>query len=72
MEEGKVRIELPSLTEIQKAFFDEFAQLDEKHKTLESKASKYSVQLSPRLKRLQAQAVRELKDRELGEKDEKI
>lgn len=72
MEKGKVMIELPSLTKIQKAFFDEFAQLDGKYKTLESKASQYSVQLSPRLKKLQAQAVRKLKDRELGEKDEKV
>lgn len=72
MEKGKVMIELPSLTEIQKAFFGEFAQLDDKYKTLESRASKYPVQLSPRLKRLQAQVVRELKDRELGDKDETI
>ena len=72
MEKGKVVIELPSLTEIQKTFFDEFAQLDEKYKTLERRASKYSVQLSSRLRRLQAKVVRELKERELGEKDEEV
>ncbi len=72
MEKGKVTISLPSLTKIQKAFLDEFAQLDDKYKTLESKASRFSVQLSPRLKRLQAQVVRKLRERELGEKDEKV
>jgi len=72
MEKGKVTIEMPSLTGIKKVFLDEFSQLDERYKVLESKVRKYPVQLSPRLKKLQAQVIRELKDKELGENDEKV
>jgi len=68
MENGKTTIEIPPLPEIQKTFLAEFAQLDERYKTLGNKASKYPVHLSPRLKTLQAKVMRELKDRELGEK----
>jgi nicotinate phosphoribosyltransferase len=68
MEKGKTTIEIPALPEIQKTFLDEYAQLDERYKSLGSKARKYPVHLSPRLKKLQAKVVRELKDKELGEK----
>jgi nicotinate phosphoribosyltransferase len=72
MEKGKVTMERLALPEIQKAFLDEFSNLDEKYKSLGSQVRKYPVHLSPRLKRLQAQVVRELKDKELGENYEKI
>jgi len=63
---------MPPLPEIQKAFLDEFSQLDERYRSLVSRGRKYPVRLSPRLKRLQAQVVRELKEKELGENYEKI
>lgn len=67
MSRGKIVCRMPSLPEIRKRFLDEFARLDEKYKAVEAGGSFFPVSFSPRLRRLQAKAVRAVTRRELGE-----
>jgi hypothetical protein len=67
MSRGKIVLRMPSLPEIRKRFLDEFAELDERYKAIEGRAPFFPVSFSPRLRRLQAKAVRAIRRRELGE-----
>ncbi len=62
MDEGEITAELPSLSQIQKCFLDEFSHLDERYKSIYKEGKEYPVGLSPRLKSLQDQVVREAQD----------
>ncbi len=61
MSEGEITAGLPSLSQIQKSFLDEFSLLDKKYKSIDKEGKEYPVDLSPRLKSLQDQVVRKLK-----------
>jgi hypothetical protein len=67
MSRGKIMSRMPSLPEIRKRFLDEFAKLDERYKATEGRGPFFPVSFSPRLRRLQAKAIRAVKRRELGE-----
>jgi nicotinate phosphoribosyltransferase len=67
MGNGEIIGDLPSLSQIQTSFLDEFSLLDKKHKAIDKEGKEYPVILSPRLKRLQDQIVWKLKS---GESDE--
>ncbi|NIO49469.1 MAG: nicotinate phosphoribosyltransferase [Candidatus Aminicenantes bacterium] len=70
MSSGEITAELPSLSQIQESFLDEFSLLDKRYKSIEKQGKEYPVGLSPRLKSLQDQIIRRLKTREshkLGE-----
>jgi len=70
MSEGEIIASLPSLSQIQKRFLDEFSKLDERYKSIDEAGKKYPVGLSMRLKSLQAKVVQRLKtgeSHELGE-----
>lgn len=62
MDEGEITAELPSLSQIQKCFLDEFSHLDERYKFIYKEGKEYPVGLSPWLKSLQDQVVREAQD----------
>ena len=62
MDEGEITAELPSLSQIQQCFLDEFSHLDERYKSIYKEGKEYPVGLSPRLKSLQDQVVREAQD----------
>ncbi len=61
MRKGKTSVKLPPLTHIRERFLEEFFCLDEKYKTIKEDGGEYPVELSPRLKDLQSQVVRQLK-----------
>lgn len=65
MSRGKVISRLPALPEIRKRFLDEFSKLEDRFKALEGRGPFFSVSYSPRLRLLQAKAVRGVKRREL-------
>lgn len=67
MSRGKIASRMPSLPEIKKRFLDEFAKLEERYKAIEGRGPFFPVSFSPRLRRLQAKAVRTVKRRELAE-----
>ena len=66
MVEGSRQASQPSLNEIRDAAARGFARLPSRYKAL-TNAPHYSVELSPRLKELQREVAREVRDRELGE-----
>ncbi len=51
----------PSLPEIQKTFLDEFQRMENSYKLLKGAESDYPVDISPRLKKLQAKTIRRVK-----------
>jgi len=61
MSEGEITAEMPSLSQIQKSFLDEFSLLDKKYKSIDKEGKEYPVGLSPRLESLQDQVIRKLK-----------
>jgi nicotinate phosphoribosyltransferase len=65
MENGKMTYDLPTIDEIRKNASKNLSKLPEKHKRLK-RASRYTVHLSPRLKRLVNTLTEELKKIELG------
>jgi nicotinate phosphoribosyltransferase len=67
MSGGKMAGKPPSLPEIRRRFLAEFADLDEKFKAVDGNGTHYPVSFSPRLRRLQAKAVRDARRRELAE-----
>jgi nicotinate phosphoribosyltransferase len=67
MSRGKMAGKPPSLPEIRRRFLAEFADLDEKFKAIDGNGTHYPVSFSPRLRRLQAKAVRDARRRELAE-----
>jgi nicotinate phosphoribosyltransferase len=70
MSEGEIATELPSLSQIQKSFLDEFSLLHERHKSIDKEGKEYPVDISSSLKSLQAQVVRKLNARENNELEE--
>jgi nicotinate phosphoribosyltransferase len=70
MSAGEIIAELPSLSQIQKSFFEEFSLLHERHKPIDKEGKEYPVDISPRLESLQARVVRELKTREGNEEED--
>jgi nicotinate phosphoribosyltransferase len=70
MDNGQITAEMPSLSQIQKSFLDEFSLLDKKYKSIDKEGKEYPVGLSPRLESLQDQVVRKLKARESNEPGE--
>jgi nicotinate phosphoribosyltransferase len=67
MSKGEITAELPSLSQIQNSFLDEFSLLDKKYKSIDKEGKEYPISLSPRLETLQSELVRKLKT---GESDE--
>ncbi len=67
MKQGKIVGRLPSLSQIQKRFLEEFSRLDEKYKGLEGSGPRFPVGLSSRLRRLQAKIEQRIRRQELGE-----
>jgi nicotinate phosphoribosyltransferase len=65
MSRGKIVARLPSLPEIRKKFLDEFSNLEDRYKVAEGRGPFFPVCFSPRLRRLQAKAVRGVRRREL-------
>jgi len=61
MRNGKTTVKLPPLTRIRELFLDEFSCLDEKYKTIKDGQGDYPVEISPRLKDIQNQVVRQLR-----------
>jgi nicotinate phosphoribosyltransferase len=61
MRNGKTTVKLPPLTRIREFFLDEFSCLDEKYKTIKDGQGDYPVEISPRLKDIQNQVVRQLR-----------
>jgi len=70
MGNGEITAELPSLSQIQKSFLDEFSLLDKKYKSIDKEGKEYPVGLSLRLKSLQDQVVQRLKTGESHEPGE--
>ena len=70
MGNGEIITELPSLSQIQKSFLDEFSLLDKKNKSIDKEGKEYPVGLSLRLKSLQDQVVQRLKTGESHEPGE--
>lgn len=66
MTKGKALSPPPSLTQIQKTFFNEFQKLEERYKSLEGAESDFPVRISPRLQKLQAETAQRIKRKELG------
>ncbi len=61
MRKGKISVKLPPLTRIRERFLEEFFSLDEKYKAIKEDGGEYPVELSPRLRTLQSQVVRQLR-----------
>jgi len=70
MSEGEITTEMPSLSQIQKSFLDEFSHLDERYKSIDKEGKEYPVGLSSRLESLQDQVVQQLKTGESHEPGE--
>jgi nicotinate phosphoribosyltransferase len=60
MANGEITAVLPSLSQIQRCFLDEFSLLDKKYKLIDKEGNEYPVDLSPRLESLQDKVVREI------------
>jgi nicotinate phosphoribosyltransferase len=67
---GEKKAGLPSLSQIQNCFLDEFSCLDEKYKFIDKEGKEYAVGLSSRLKSLQDEVVGKLKAGEGHEAEE--
>jgi nicotinate phosphoribosyltransferase len=67
---GEKKAGLPSLSQIQNCFLDEFSCLDEKYKSIDKEGKEYAVGLSSRLKSLQDEVVGKLKTGEGHEAEE--
>jgi nicotinate phosphoribosyltransferase len=67
MEEGRIISSPPPLSQIQEIFLSEFSRLDDKYKEIRGESPLFPVEHSPRLKRLQAQIVQKVREKELGE-----
>ncbi len=66
MTEGARIGDSPALNDLREEHAQEFTRLPPRYKALQS-APRYPVEVSPRLKGLQREVVREVRDRELGE-----
>lgn len=67
MRRGKIVGRLPSLQHIRKLFLEEFSKLDHRYKAVTLNGPGFLVELSPRLRRLQARATQRITRLELGE-----
>lgn len=67
MEHGKILSSSPPLPRIQEIFLEEFSKLDDEYKEIKTKGSYFPVNLSSRLKKLQDEAIQEVRIKELGE-----
>ena len=66
MTEGARINDSPALNDLREEHAQEFTRVPSRYKALQS-APRYPVEVSPRLKELQREVVREVRDRELGE-----
>ncbi len=67
MEGGRIISSSPPLSQVQEIFLDEFSSLDDKYKEIRGESPLFPVEHSPWLKRLQAQIVQKVREKELGE-----